>query len=270
MSNDPKRLLEGDPGAGDAARGLLQGAADVEPPAGAKEASWAALAARLPASGGGNAPPDGGPGPSPAPGAGSGAAFGVKAMLGLVGAAIVIAGGSALIMRTSPAGAPVATSTPTPTASPSDALATITAGPAASGSAAPADIAAAPPPTTSSVPMPRATGSASRLKRGAGSDPEPLSAVAPMSATDALRDENALISAARSSLRRGDGSAALASLETARVRHPKGALSQEREVLTIEALSQTGDTAGASQRATAFLRAFSTSPHAAHVRTFVR
>jgi outer membrane protein assembly factor BamD (BamD/ComL family) len=91
-----------------------------------------------------------------------------------------------------------------------------------------------------------------------------------MLTADALRDEIALVAAARAALRSGDGPGALASLEKARKQHPRGALLQEREVLTIEALAKSGDAAGASRRASAFLRAFPTSPHAAHVRTFER
>jgi hypothetical protein len=48
-----------------------------------------------------------------------------------------------------------------------------------------------------------------------------------------------------------------------------GALAQEREALTIEALAHAGRREAASARAVAFLRAYPGSPHAATVRTFV-
>jgi outer membrane protein assembly factor BamD (BamD/ComL family) len=88
--------------------------------------------------------------------------------------------------------------------------------------------------------------------------------------SDALREESTLLANARAAVRRGDSRSALSSLELARSRYPNGALVQEREVLTIEALAQSGDVDGASAHATRFLKAFPSSPHSAHVRTFVR
>ena len=55
-------------------------------------------------------------------------------------------------------------------------------------------------------------------------------------------------------------------LEAAREQFAGGALLQEREALTIEALARTGRRAEANRRAEAFLRAFRGSPHAAAVR----
>lgn len=80
----------------------------------------------------------------------------------------------------------------------------------------------------------------------------------------------ATLAQARQSLRQGDAAGALAKVEAAKTRFPNGALVQEREVLAIEALAQNGNSDAASRRATAFLQAFPSSPHAAHVRSFAR
>ena len=85
----------------------------------------------------------------------------------------------------------------------------------------------------------------------------------------ALREEAALLASAREALHGGDARRALTILDEARAKHPAGALAQEREVVTIEALAQAGDKGGASRHAETFLRAFPGSPHSSHVRTFL-
>ncbi|WP_437972944.1 hypothetical protein WMF11_28395 [Sorangium sp. So ce295] len=83
-----------------------------------------------------------------------------------------------------------------------------------------------------------------------------------------LREELTLLGDARAALRRGDASGALRIAEQARHRFPGGALAQEREALTIEALWQSGDRAAAAQRASAFLLAYPSSPHVPRLRSF--
>ncbi|WP_437292926.1 hypothetical protein [Sorangium sp. So ce426] len=83
-----------------------------------------------------------------------------------------------------------------------------------------------------------------------------------------LREELTLLGDARAALRRGDASGALRIAEQARLRFPGGALAQEREALTIEALWQSGDRAAAAQRASAFLLAYPSSPHIPRLRSF--
>jgi hypothetical protein len=248
MSDDPKRLLDSGSGASAAERDLLRSAGDVEPAADASAAMWAALATRLPPPGGG-APPAAGP--AGGGGAATGSTLGAKAVaLGLIG--VVIAIGAAVLLR-SP-------ETPPP-ASPASASASALASASPSASASASVLAFASAPASAPMDPPPAPHPTTKSPPASG---------APSSSNDALRDEIALVAAARAALRRGDGPGALATLDTARKQHPRGALLQEREVLTIEALAQSGDTQGASRRASAFLRAFPTSPHAAHVRTFER
>jgi hypothetical protein len=81
-----------------------------------------------------------------------------------------------------------------------------------------------------------------------------------------LREESLAVLEARSALRSGDAARCLALLEQARSRFPRGGLGQEREALTIDALSKSGQAAVARRRAEAFLRAYPKSPYVADVR----
>jgi hypothetical protein len=111
--------------------------------------------------------------------------------------------------------------------------------------AAPAPVEPVPAP----APSPSAAPAASEANR----------AGAPTSS--AARDldlarEHALLEAARSAVSRGQGGAALASLDEHARAFPGGRLAQEREVLTIQALMQTGRHADARARGESFRRRF--------------
>lgn len=84
-----------------------------------------------------------------------------------------------------------------------------------------------------------------------------------------LSEENRALLQARQALRSNDPAGALGLLEQSQKRFPRGALAEEREALTIEALARLGDTARSATRATAFLRNYPRSPHAADVRRYV-
>jgi hypothetical protein len=92
--------------------------------------------------------------------------------------------------------------------------------------------------------------------------PSPLDAIA----FDPLAQEIALLDAARSALRAGDGSRALGLATRHQREFPRGTLAPEAEVLSIEALAQTGERARAAGRARAFLLAHADSPLAERVR----
>jgi hypothetical protein len=102
--------------------------------------------------------------------------------------------------------------------------------------------------------------------------PAPVVVVPPVDAkpraapSSQLREESGALLEARSALRGGDAARSLALLEQARLRYPRGALGQEREALTIQALAQSGERAAAARRARAFLVAHPQSPYAADVR----
>jgi hypothetical protein len=98
----------------------------------------------------------------------------------------------------------------------------------------------------------------------------PAMATPALGEDDALHDEVARILLARKALRAGDCGAALFRLNEARTLFPAGVLSQEREVLTVEALGCAGREAEAADRADAFLREYPSSPLAELVRRFAR
>lgn len=128
---------------------------------------------------------------------------------------------------------------------------------AATATAAPTAVAPAPPPVRDeSAPAPSVT-------------PRPRRVVeAPRSASSSLAAEGQVVLEARRALRDGDAEAALRRLEEARRAFADGALVQEREALTIEALQRAGQREAAAARARVFLRAYPGSPHAASVRAF--
>jgi len=74
-----------------------------------------------------------------------------------------------------------------------------------------------------------------------------------------LARERALIERARMALARGDHGAALEALDLHVHDFPRGRLVEEREALAIQALSASGRTAEARERATRFRRQFPTS-----------
>lgn len=84
-----------------------------------------------------------------------------------------------------------------------------------------------------------------------------------------LREESQALIAARQALRANDAVGALRLLEQAQQRFKKGALAEEREALTIEALSKSGNRSRAATRARAFLDNYPRSPHAADVQRYV-
>jgi len=84
-----------------------------------------------------------------------------------------------------------------------------------------------------------------------------------------LHEESLAVIAARQALRANDAVSALRLLEQAQQRFKKGALIEERESLTIEALAKSGQVSRASTRARAFLTRYPRSPHAADVQRYV-
>jgi TolA-binding protein len=81
--------------------------------------------------------------------------------------------------------------------------------------------------------------------------PATVKRVAP--AVDDLGSELAALAMARKAASQGDHAAALRHLRTYRSEFPRGRLSLEAEVLTIEALAESGEKAQAGRRAQSFL-----------------
>jgi TolA-binding protein len=74
-----------------------------------------------------------------------------------------------------------------------------------------------------------------------------------------LRSERLLLESATAALMRGDNAAAMASLQKHAHQYPRGALSEEREVLWIKVLRAQGNDKAAEQRARDFKRRFPAS-----------
>ncbi len=87
--------------------------------------------------------------------------------------------------------------------------------------------------------------------------------------TSQLREESLALLAARQALRSNDATTALQLLERAQQRFRIGALAEERDALSIEALAKSGQKARAAARAKAFLTIYPRSPHAADVRRYL-
>lgn len=164
---------------------------------------------------------------------------GVASFIAVAGLVTMSAGGGWLVLRhrAAPATAPAtpAATTNTPARAP--------APPLAPGvpSAEPSRAEAAPLPRSSARPAP-----------------------APSASGD-LREEIALLDRARSAVRAGDGSGALAVLSDYQRRFPRGTFSQEATVLRVEALAKSGQMSGARQLGQRFLAAHPESPHAERI-----
>ena len=229
--SDPTRLVDGD-GADDGAaleRALLRAGKGERLPSRDRDQIWLGLAAQIATP---VAPPGHG---APAATVAGAKALGVSAALkGAIVAVALGAGSIAGYRAFRPTAAPLAPAEVAVTRAPPEAV-------------APPELAA---PHKPALPARDATPAARR--------PAPSH----------LAAEGRVVLEARAALRDGRPEDALRVLEPARAEFAGGALVQEREALTIEALAKTGRRADASRRADAFLRAYPGSPHATAVRSF--
>ncbi|MFO0591663.1 MAG: hypothetical protein U0441_29220 [Polyangiaceae bacterium] len=283
---------------------LRAGKDDMDPPDGAENAVWLALAAKIgtsAATAGASAKAAAAASAKTAAtvsasvgatGAGAGASAAVgggllkSILIGVVSGVVAVTGYTALAptessappanVVTAPEPLPARADSPAPRGNtPAPSAEPVIAPPPSSqpsGAPAPSD---APSPSSqpSAAPSPSsdATSAAvsppSQATDATGSD-----APAPGSAEDRerlLREEREMVNQARTALRGGDTGGAMRLLEQARVKFPNGALGQEREALAIETLAKSGAKEAASARAAAFIKAHPTSPHAARLQLFV-
>ncbi len=229
--SDPVRWSEG----GDASeleRELLQAAQSRRLPDSERRALWAGIALSLPAQ----------PGPLPVPPPGAAAsqlgAYLTKGKLFLAMLAGLGLGAVGLSVWSSSSAPPTT-------------VATVPSSPA---------LPAATPPVIEAPAIVQEPVVAEEPSKAA------LEAKPRVSAASQLREESAAVLEARAALRAGDAPRSLALLSQARARFPRGALGQEREALTIEALSRAGQAAAAQRRAKAFLAAHPQSPYVADLR----
>jgi hypothetical protein len=132
---------------------------------------------------------------------------------------------------------------------------------------APPSLAVAPPSLAVAAPAPPGMGPDTAVAPSAAPG---AAALAPRSEPKSapLSAELSALDAARSSLVSGDPSAALSALDGYARKFPHGRLSLEAEVLRIDALAKSGQTAAARQRASAFIRRHPNSVLATRVRAF--
>ena len=100
----------------------------------------------------------------------------------------------------------------------------------------------------------------------ASAAPSPAFSSSRLSRLDA---EASLVATVRRELRRGDPRAALGTLRQLKSRFPNGELRQERDVLTVEALAASGNSAAAKSKAAAFVAAHPSSPLSAKLERLV-
>lgn len=275
--NAPRRWLDdtGDTGLQD----LLRSGTSLDPPPGAQDDVWASLLTRLPP-----LPPPGGPPGDPSGSsssvAGSKAAAAGKAAAAAKAGTVAVTGGvlkSALIGAGSAVVLLAGYTAVTPSApDPSPPPPALTAPPAPPPSVTATPVRNAPAPSAVASATPSAEPSSS--PRSVAIEPRPSAvptttpsvepSVAAAERESMLREESRLVADARDALRRGDASGALGMLEQIRTKFPGGVLAQEREALTIEALARSGRKADAAARASAFVKAYPTSPLAARVQQF--
>jgi hypothetical protein len=238
--DDPTRLADETGDATALERDLVRAGKARRLAAPDKERIWTGLAAML-------APPSGPPGHGASTAAAAKIAGGKALVSGVVlkGAIVVVAlgGGSIAGYRA------------------------LHGGPAARAPAATTAFAPSSSPPLVEVP-PRASVEEPRLDRAAPAAVEASAPASRRASPSRLAAEGRVVLEARADVREGRPEDALRVLEASRAAFADGALAQEREALTIEALARTGRRAEASRRAAAFLRAHPESPHAATVRAF--
>jgi TolA-binding protein len=279
--NAPKRLLDEPEAMTPIERDLLRSGLAIEPPPESQAEAWAALLAQLPPGGGTPSPSGGGASSAGAKasavkaGAAGGSA-GTGAVAGAVGGGILksalLGAGSAVALI---AGYAAVTSLKADLAPPPPA---ITAPEAPSPRAATRGeplLVNPPAPDATEAPAPPAApprAAEARPPSGAAAT-EPSSKAEPAADREResrLHEESQRLSEARDALRRGDAASALGQLEELGRKFPGGVLVQEREALTIEALYKSGQRERAAARASAFLSAYPTSPHAPRIQAFTQ
>jgi hypothetical protein len=254
MSDPPRLLEDSSEELSDSERRLLRAGIEASPPSELGAQVWAGLSAKLPASGSTVDSPQGAGGAG-VPGAPLGGLL-VKAALAVVAVGALVLGARALLVNDQPAALPKLTFTVTP--------------PAPQVSSAVVEIAApevAPPVASAS---PAHASSAARSGKLAAHAPlvassQPSEPSEPSNASE----ESRMVAAARDALRTGNSAGALSLLSQAQQRFGSGVLGQEREALTIEALSKSGQRAAAQTRGQAFLKNYANSPYSARIRAIV-
>jgi len=239
MTGDPERLLSAS-NADPLERELLGSVRYVGPPDGAKDQAWRSIAGQIAVVAAVGAISSSTAAAASKVGVGTMATWAMSTKI----AAVVVAGGFAL------GGGYLAVRGAQPTTSLSSVV----------------------PPVTHAAPpralTPKAPEVVAETPEEAPADVAPSRKLEPLR-LDALKAESALLTDARAQLRSGNPAGAQASLDRLQAQFPKGVLTQEREVLSIEVLYARGNVEGAKRRAKAFVKAYPKSPHSAKLTRFL-
>lgn len=239
MSGDPERLLSAS-SADPLERELLASVRHVGPPEGAKDLAWRGIAGQIAVVAAVGAVSSSTAAAASKGTAGTLASWALSTKIAVVAAGSLALGGGYMALRS--------------------------AEPASSGTAPRAIVApvthAAPPLRAPEEAVTPAPAPEAVVEEAPTHKPEPR-------ALDRLKAESALLTDARAQLRSGNAAAAQASLERLQQQFPKGMLTQEREVLSIEVLYARGNAEGAKRRAKAFVKAYPKSPHSAKLSRFL-
>lgn len=239
MSGDPERLLSAS-SADPLERELLGSVRHVGPPEGAKDLAWRNIAGQIAVVAAVGAVSSSTAAAASKASAGSLVSWALSTKIALVAAGGLALGGSYLALRSAEPSAP---------------------------SAAPRAVVApvvrnTPPPVTPQEAVAPTPPEAAAIEDARSHKPE-------LQRLDRLKAESALLTEARAQLRSGNPAAAQTSLDRLQAQFPKGMLSQEREVLSIEVLYARGNVEGAKRRAKAFVRQYPKSPHSAKLSRFL-
>ncbi|WP_437722113.1 hypothetical protein [Sorangium sp. So ce861] len=263
---DPKRL--GEEETTEFERALLRSWKHESPPASARARALAIAGL----AGGTSAAPGApaAPAPAPAPKATAGKLLSLaKWSLGMAIGAGLIGAGAALLRPPAPPSAAG------PSSEPQVALATPTPGEPPAASAPPVAPVSPPSEPEARAPVPlQASALPSPAPAPIASPPRSKSAAprarsAPVTPTDTLGEQVAMIDHARDALGAGDAAGCLSELDAYDRRFPRSAMGEEATVLRIEALLRLGDRARAADLGQRFLASRPTSPHAAGVRALL-
>ena len=130
----------------------------------------------------------------------------------------------------------------------------------------PADTAARAPAIKRSKPF---GGAVEAQPEERPAQPEPPSPASAPAASPSVASEVMVLDRAREALRRGDPRRAMRALDQHESKFQEGALTEEAELLRIEALLEQRKPAQAAARARAFMSAHPRSPHLARVRSLL-
>ncbi len=296
MSEKPLDRLLCDPELDEDARVWLEEAerADIDPPAGAKQAVYGAVVATLGAAGGGSLGGSGAGGSGAATGGGAatgaaGGAAGAKATAGIL-APILIGSACAGVLAIAyslfvPSDddqnpAPPQHSAQIAPTSPVNTIELIPPPSASAPAPAPAPVTSQAAgeqtePNTNSNELPlNSTETKPENKPGAAAIAPKASGAASSSPETAranqMAEESKQMGEAREALRKGNAAQALMLLDKIQQQFPHSMLYQEREALAIEALYKSGQRAQAQTRAKAFIDRFPSSPLSHRVAAFIK